>query len=93
VAAEDQVHVLVAGLEVVGCQVADTFGGWTEEQGDGAGGPHVRRQGVVGEAALEKSPPVVVIEEILGLLPGIEGTVSSRVSRRLAVHLRKYRIR
>ncbi len=92
-AAQDEVGVLVAELEVFGRQMAKALGGRTEQQGDRAGSPDVRRQDIVSQTSLEEWPSVVLIEQVLGLCLGIEGTVSSPVSRRLVVHFRKYRIR
>ncbi|GAA1894361.1 hypothetical protein [Streptantibioticus ferralitis] len=60
--------MLVTELEVFMRQVAKTFGGQAEQQGDRAAGADVRRQGVVGQAALEESPAIVVVEQVLGLL-------------------------
>lgn len=37
VSAQDQVGVLFAELEVLGCQMAEAFGGRAEQQGDRAG--------------------------------------------------------
>jgi hypothetical protein len=66
--AQDQVGMLVAELEVFRRQVAKTFGGQAEQQGDRVAGADVRRQGIVGQAALEERPAIVVVEQVLGLL-------------------------
>ncbi|MGW7449086.1 hypothetical protein [Kitasatospora sp. NPDC054795] len=68
VAAQDQVGVLVVELEVLRCQMAKTFRGRAEQQGDRATGADVHRQGSIGQAALEVPPAIVVIEQVLGLL-------------------------
>ncbi|KIZ17592.1 hypothetical protein SNA_14015 [Streptomyces natalensis ATCC 27448] len=68
VAAQDQVGVLVTELEVFRRQVAKTFGGQAEQQGDRAAGPDVRRQGIAGQAALVEPPAIVVLEQVLGIL-------------------------
>jgi hypothetical protein len=47
------VGVLVTELEVFRRQVAKTFGGRAEQQGDRAAGTDIRLQGVIGQAALE----------------------------------------
>lgn len=41
--------------------MAETFGGRTEQEGDRAGSPDVRRQGIVGQTALEERPSVVFV--------------------------------
>ncbi|MET7901137.1 hypothetical protein ABZS86_06530 [Streptomyces sp. NPDC005355] len=66
--AQDEVGVLVAELEVLRRQMAETFGGRTEKQGDRAAGTDVRGQGIVGQAVLEEPPSIVVVEQVLGFL-------------------------
>lgn len=61
--------MLVAELELLRGQMAETFGGRAEQQGDRAGSPDVPRQGIVGQTALEERPSVVFVEQVLGLLP------------------------
>lgn len=53
--------------------MAKAFGGRAEQQGDGAGRPDVCRQAIVGQAAVEEWPPIVLVEQILGLRLGMEG--------------------
>lgn len=68
-AAQHEVGVLVVELEVLGRQMAETFGGRTEQQGDRTGSSDVRGQGIVGQTALEEGPSIVLVEQVLGLLP------------------------
>jgi hypothetical protein len=84
VAAQDQGGVFVAELKVLGPQVAEAFGGRAEQQRDRAGGPDVGGHGVVGQTALEESPAVVVIEQVLGLLPrdGGDGELAGETTAR-----------
>ncbi|MCT9075226.1 hypothetical protein [Streptomyces fulvoviolaceus] len=76
--------MLVAELEVLGRQMAKAFGGRTEQQGDRAGSPDVRRQGIVSQATLEERPPIVLIEQVLGFLPrdGGDGELASEPTAR-----------
>lgn len=68
-AAQDQVGVLVAELEVLWRQMAEAFGGRTKQQGDRTGSPDVRRQGSIGQTALEERPAIVLVEQALRFLP------------------------
>lgn len=83
-AAQDQAVVLAAELEVVRRQAAEPFGGRAEQQGDRAGSPDIGRHGVVGEAALEELPAIVLAEYVLRLLPrdGGDGQLAGEVTAR-----------
>ncbi|GHE08885.1 hypothetical protein [Streptomyces alanosinicus] len=55
-AAQDQGSVIVTELEVFRRQVAKTFSGQAEQQGDRAAGADVHWRGIVGQAASEEPP-------------------------------------